>query len=304
MAPYFSPKKIREFEPTVREITRDLLRPFVEVGEIDIAAELARPLPARVICSWLGFPPDDYVLLETWFAAMLERIPGQVEAPATAWEANDAMRAYIAEAAREREQSPRDDLMSVLVAGEREGHLSSDEIIGMAIFLFYAGIISTAGLISNSLLNLPRFPDQLRLIAGDASLIPTAVEELLRHEAPIQSLRRIAQNDSTLHGESVPSGAQILLIWGSANRDEARWEQPERIDFTRHEKRHLAFGEGIHYCIGAPLARLEGKVAFEEVLPLMPEYDVLEPYERIYTPHERGLKSLRLRFTPRNPVWL
>ena len=304
MAPYFSPKNIREFEQTARETTRELLEPFVETGEIDVAADLARPLPTRVICSWLGFPPDDHALLTTWFAAMLARVPGQVEAPQSAWDANKAMRGYIAEAARDREKTPRDDLMTVLVVGERDGRLSHDEVIGMAIFLFYAGIISTAGLISNSLLNLPRFPDQLQRLASDASLIPAAVEELLRHEAPIQSLSRIAQQDSTFHGQTVPAESRILLIWGSANRDETRWEDPDRIDVMRDRKRHLAFGEGIHHCIGAPLARLEGKVAFEEILAVMPEYEILGDYTRIYTPHERGLESLRLGFKSVSPPWL
>jgi cytochrome P450 len=298
MAPYFSPKNIAAFEQTVRDTTRELLRPFLEVGEIDIAAELARPLPTKVICSWLGFPAEDHTLLEKWFVAMLARVPGQVEAPQSAWDANAEMRAYIADAARERSHMPREDLMTALVTGEQNGRLTHDEVIGMAIFLFYAGIISTAGLISNSLLNLPRFPEQLRLLADDRTLIPAAVEELLRHEAPIQSLTRVVLQDATFHGVTVPAGSRLLLTWGSANRDEARWEDPDRVDVNRERKRHLAFGEGIHHCIGAPLARLEGKVAFEELMDVMPEYEIVGPWKRIYTPHERGLDSLRLRFDP------
>lgn len=304
MAPYFSPKNIREFEQTVRDTTRELLRPFVEEGEVDIAAELARPLPTRVICSWLGFPAEDHPLLTEWFAAMLARVPGQIDAPQSAWDANKAMRDYIADAARDRETTPREDLMTALVAGERDGRLSHNEVIGMAIFLFYAGIISTAGLISNSLLNLPRFPDQWHLLGRDPSLVPAAVEELLRHEAPIQSLSRITQEEASFHGETVPAESRVLLVWASANRDEQRWDDPDRIDVMRTRKRHLAFGEGIHHCIGAPLARLEGKVAFEELLAVMPEFELLGDYRRIYTPHERGLESLRVGFTPVSPPWL
>lgn len=298
MASYFSPKNIREFEQQVRATTRELLAPLAESGRIDVAKDLARPLPARVICTWLGFPSEDHEQLTDWFALMLGRIPGQVEAPATAWDANKAMRAYIADVAASRMAHGRDDLMTALVEGEHDGQLSHEEVVGMAIFLFYAGIISTAGLISNGIRGLLDFPEQWRQLGSEPSLIPAAVEEILRYDAPIQSLSRVTQQEVSIEGCAIPAGARVLLLWGSANHDETRWNDPERIDVARERKRHLAFGEGIHHCLGAPLARLEGKVAFEELVALMPEYESAGPIRWLYTPHERGLESLPVAFDP------
>jgi len=296
MAPYFQPRVVKQLEGAVREKTRELLAPFLEQGEIDLAAAIARPLPAAVVCMLFGFPAEDHELLSTWFAKMLERIPGQVDAPATAWQANAEMRAYFAEAARGR--SAGEDLLSVLAIAHRDGTISHDEVVGLGIFLFYSGIITTAGLISNSFYNLTSFPDERAAMAESPDLIPDAVEELLRYDAPIQSLSRVTLADATLYETTVPKGSRVLLVWGSANRDENRWPAPDRIDISRERKRHLAFGEGIHYCIGAPLARLEATVVFEEVLALMPEYELRGPMRRIYTPHERGIESLPVSFVP------
>jgi cytochrome P450 len=298
LAPYFSPKTIKELEPQVREKTRKLLAPFAETGEIDLATAIARPLPAAVICMLLGLPSSDDDLLGDWFAKMLERVPGQIEAPASAWEANRALRDYIAEAAAERKREPRDDLLTVISQAEQDGTITPDEVVGLAIFMFYSGIITTAGLISNSFLNLLEFPEQRAAMANDPAVMPVAIEELLRYDAPIQSLSRLTMTDEEIHGTVIPAGSRVLLVWASANRDEERWPEPDRIDLSRERKRHLAFGEGIHYCIGAPLARLEAAIVFREVLSLMPEYQLNGDVTRIYTPHERGLERLPVRFTP------
>ena len=298
MAPYFAPRVIKQLEVDVRSKTRELLAPFVEQGQIDLAMAIARPLPAVVVCMLFGFPAEDHDLLSSWFGSMLERIPGQIDAPASAWEANAAMREYFAEAARIRDREPKDDLLTVLNAAHREGTITHDELVGLGIFMFYSGIITTAGLISNSFLNFLEFPDQRAGVARDTSVIQQAIEELLRFDAPIQSLSRVTLADSTLHDTVVPEGSRVLLVWGSANRDESRWPHADRLDIFRERKRHLAFGEGIHYCIGAPLARLEAAIVFEEVLAVMPEYELCGPVKRIYTPHERGIESLPVAFEP------
>jgi cytochrome P450 len=298
LAPYFSPKTIKQLEPQVQEKTRELLAPSAERGEIDLAADIARPLPAAVISMLLGLPSTDDALLDDWFAKMLERVPGQIEAPASAWKANEAMRDYIAEAAAWRARNPQEDLLTVIVNAQGDGTITQDEVVGLSIFMFYSGIITTAGLISNSFLNLLQFPEQRAVMTNDPAGIPAAIEELLRYDAPIQSLSRVTLADTEIHGTMIPAGSRVLLVWASANRDEERWLEADKIDIFRERKRHLAFGEGIHYCIGAPLARLEAAVVFREVLGLMPEYELDGNVTRIYTPHERGLEKLPVRFTP------
>jgi cytochrome P450 len=298
LAPYFSPRTIKELEPQVREKTRELLAPFAETGEIDLATAIARPLPAAVICMLLGLPNADDNLLADWFAKMLERVPGQVEAPASAWEASRALRDYIADAAAQRKREPRDDLLTVISQAEGDETITPDEVVGLAIFMFYSGIITTAGLISNSFLNLLEFPEQRAAMTKDPAVIPVAIEELLRYDAPIQSLSRVTITDEEIHGTVIPTGSRVLLVWASANRDEERWIEADKVDIHRERKRHVAFGEGIHYCIGAPLARLEADIVFREVLSVMPEYELNGSVTRIYTPHERGLERLPVAFTP------
>ncbi len=296
MATRFSPKSTKELEAAIRERTRKLLRPLFKAGGGDLAADLARPLPAGVICAWLGFPEEDHEQLTEWFASMLERVPGQTDLPAAAWEAQASMSAYIDAAAHDRQIRPTEDLLTVLVEAVDEGSISWDELRGMTIFLFYSGIVTTAGLISNSLLNLVEYPEQRELIVRNRGLIVTAIEELLRYDAPIQALSRITKQDVSLHDVIVPLGSRVLLIWGSANRDERRWSEPDRLDIGRERQRHVAFGEGIHHCLGAPLARLEAKVVFEELFASVASYEVVGAIERIFTPGERGLAHLPIAF--------
>jgi cytochrome P450 len=298
LAKYFSPRNVKTLEARVREETRHLVTLFRMKGEVDVSADLAQPLPTAVICTLLGFPPSDHASLVSLFAGMLDRAESSTEAPEPARRANADMRAYIADAARQRADDPRDDLLSILVAEAKAGRITVDELVGMTILLFYAGIITTAGLISNSLLNLLQYPDQRRALVDQPSLIPSAIEELLRFDAPVQSLSRVSLEDVKFYGTTVPAGSRILLLWGSANRDERRWQNAERLDIFRERKRHLAFGEGIHHCIGAPLARIEARIVFEEALPLLGEYELNGDVERLFTPHERGLKRLPISFNP------
>ena len=186
--------------------------------------------------------------------------------------------------------------MSYLVEAERAGQLSADEVLGSSMLLFVAGITTTSGLISNSLLHLARFPDQRDLLRRDPSILPGAIEELLRFDAPIQGLGRTATRSVLLHDTSIPAGARVALIWASANRDERRWADPDRLDLTRGPQRHVAFGDGIHHCLGAPLARLEAGIVFEELFRRIPDYAVSGPVVRIPTPTDRALESLPVEF--------
>ena len=293
---YFSPKATEILAGYVRNRTRALLEPLRAVGVLDVVSDIARPLPTDVVSMILGVPAEDHELVSSWFVGMLERIPGQVDAPPSAWSANRAMRSYMTELIGERSKRPKDDLATVLVGARRARQLTHAEAVGMCVFMFYAGIITTAGLIGNSILNLLNFPDQLDAMRCDGRRMPTAVEELLRYDAPIQSLRRVLLEPETIHGKLIPAGADLLLVWGAANRDDRRWPEPDTIDISRPAQRHLAFGEGIHHCLGAPLARLEAAVVFEELLAMMPRYELAGPVVRLHTPHERGLRSLPVAF--------
>lgn len=293
----FSPSRIKErFEPEVRVRARRLIDRFADRGSADLAAELARPLPGEMICTWLGFPDEDHPQLLDWFGHMLDRVPGERPLPASALDARDRMHAYIREAATARRAAPQDDLLTVLVEAQAAGTISPDELLGCCVLLFMAGITTTSGLISNSLLHLARFPEQRELMRREPERIPAAIEELLRYEAPIQTLLRVATRDVEAHGTVIPEGARVSLIWASANRDERRWPDPDRLDITRQPERHVSFGEGIHFCIGAPLARLEARIVFEELFPRIPAYAVSGPIRRITTPTDRALVSLPVEF--------
>jgi cytochrome P450 len=293
----FSPSALKvRFEPIVRRKVVELIEDFADEGHADFARDLARPLPGTTMFSWFGFPEADHPQLLAWFGAMLERDPGERALPARAIAGRDALRAYMQDAAAERRTAPREDLMSFLVAAEQAGEMSADEVLGSSMLLFVAGITTTSGLISNSLLHLDRFPDQLDVLRSQASVPPPAIEELLRFDAPIQMLARTATRPVELHGGVIPKGARVGLVWASANRDERHWADPDRLDLTREPKRHVAFGEGIHHCLGAPLARLEATIAFEELFRRIPAYAVSGPIVRIKTPTDRALESLPVTF--------
>jgi cytochrome P450 len=293
----FSPSALRgRFEPIVRDKVVELIEGFVGAGRADFAHDLARPLPGTTMFSWFGFPEEDHPQLLAWFGDMLERDPGERALPDRALAGRDRMRAYMQAAAAERRATPREDLMSFLVKANEAGEISADEVLGSSMLLFVAGITTTSGLISNSLLHLARFPDQLALVRDDPSVMPAAIEELLRYDAPIQALARTATRAVESHDAVIPEGARVALLWASANRDERRWADPDRLDVTRDPQRHVSFGEGIHHCLGAPLARLEARIVFEELFRRIPEYAVAGPIVRIKTPTDRGLESLPVEF--------
>src|SRR5436190_438949 len=293
----FSPSALRErFEPIVRRKAIQLIDAFADGGRADFARDLARPLPATTMFSWFGFPEADHPQLLGWFEDMLERDPGRPALPERAIAGRDRMRAYMQAAAVERRESPREDLMSFLVAAVDSGQISPDELTGGAMLLFVAGITTTSGLISNSLLHLDRFPDQRDRLRDDRSVHAAAIEELLRYDAPIQALARTATRDVETSGGIIPEGARVALVWASANRDERRWTDPDRLDFDREVLRNVTFGDGIHHCLGAPLARLEARIVFEELFARIPEYAVRGPIVRVKTPTDRALESLPVEF--------
>jgi cytochrome P450 len=293
----FSPSSLKaRFEPIVRRKAVELIDAFANTGRADFARDLARPLPATTMFAWFGFPEADHPQLLAWFGEMLERDPGVRALPQRSIVGRDRLRAYMQDTAAERRGAPRGDLMSYLVEANEAGQLTPDEVLGSSMLLFVAGITTTSGLISNSLLHLDRFPDQRELLRSDPSILPAAIEELLRFDAPIQALGRTATRPVPLHDTVIPDGARVALVWASANRDERRWADPDRLDLTREPQRHVAFGDGIHHCLGAPLARLEAGIVFEELFRRIPEYAVAGPIVRIPTPTDRALASLPVEF--------
>jgi len=293
----FSPSALRvRFEPAVRAKVHELIDGFIEAGRADFAYDLARPLPATTMFTWFGFPESDHPQLLDWFNDMLQRTSGERALPPVALAARDRLRLYIQDAARERRHRPGDDLMSFLVDAVAAGQLDDDELLGSSLLMFVAGITTTSGLISNSLLHLARFPDQRAIVVGDPSTIPAAIEELLRYDAPIQVLVRTLTRDAEAAGSMMPAGGKVLLLWASANRDERRWHDPDTLDLLRQPLRHAAFGDGIHHCLGAPLARLEARIVFEELFQRIPAYEVSGPIVRVPTPTDRALERLPVEF--------
>jgi cytochrome P450 len=288
----FAPKRIRALEHAVRLRVRAFVDGFVEREAVDLADEFARVLPGHVVCDLLGFPEEDHGYLAGLFDEMVRRTPGEVEVPESAWAANRAMRGYVADAMTTRRAEPHADLLTALVEAQRQGVLEPAEAASMPVHLFFAGIQTTSALIARSLLLLAQYPAERAKLVDDPSLIPGAVEEFLRFESPIQWFARTTTRDVTLRGTTIPEGARVLLMWGSANRDERRWPDADRLDITRPPRRHLAFGDGVHHCLGAPLARLEARISLEELLPRLPTYELAGPVVPLYTPGERVLAHL------------
>ena len=208
--------------------------------------------------------------------------------------------AYLGDMFDEKRRRPGDDLMSALLAAEIDGRrLERPELLGFAFLLLFAGNETTTNLISNATVLLDRFPDQRRLLADNPALIPTAVEEFLRFDSPVQGIDRIVAEDVRVQGQSLRRGDKVFLMLASANRDERRIPDPERFDVRREPNRHLAFGLGGHFCLGASLARLEARVVWEELLARVGEFTVAGPTERLRSGIFRGLLALPIEFEAR-----
>ena len=288
----FAPASLGRLEPLIAAKVDTLVGSLVERGQVDLVGELARRLPVSVVCDLLGAPAEDHPQLERWYADMLYREPGRSEVPEIAEQATREIRGYIVDAVTERLRSPRGDLLSTIAAAHGDGRLSMDEVDGMCRLLLLAGVHTTSSLIANALMLLEERPGDRRALGADPARIPDAIEELLRYLAPVQSGARVTTGEVEIHGASVPRGERVLLLWASANRDERRFPDPDVLDLGRGPLRNLAFGEGIHFCLGAPLARLEARIAFEALFTRIPEYEIVGPVERHFTFLERGIARL------------
>jgi cytochrome P450 len=274
----FTPRALEALAPRIREIAEHLLDQIVDPTAFDVMEALARPLPMIVMAELLGVPTGDHAQFQTWShqrARVLEPTMTAREQE-EADQAAHALDAYFLGLIKQGRGEPRDDLISALVAVEAAGDkLTQDELLVMLRLLLVAGNQTTTNLIGNGLLALLRHPDQLQLLRSDPSLIPGAVEELLRYDGPVQVDGRTALAEMEIGGRHIQKGQGIVLLIGSANRDPEVFSQPDRLDISRQRPNHLTFGRGIHHCLGAPLARLEARIVFETLLERFVEMHML-----------------------------
>jgi len=297
----FTPRAVEKLRPRVVEIVDELLDAVAGKGSMDIMETLAYPLPVIVIAELLGVPPEDRDLLKRWSDAIvlsLNPTDGGVEAARKSYYAGQDMLAYIETIAEERRREPRDDLLSALLSAEEEGdRLTIEEVYSTTLLTLVAGHETTTNLIGNGMLALFRNPEQMELLRDDPSLAQRAVEELLRYDSPVQMTGRFVQEEVALDGHTAQPNQQVIMLLGAANHDPAQFTNPEKLDITRDEGSPLSFGHGIHFCLGAPLARLEGQIAIPSLLQRFPDLKLAtDKVEWNGALILRGLKALPVTF--------
>ncbi|GHF67822.1 cytochrome P450 [Streptomyces mashuensis] len=273
VAQAFTPRTVERLAPAVARTATELVDGLLADGGGDLVSALAEPLPVTVIAEMLGIPPSDRRLLRPWSAdicGMYELGPGE-EAARRAVRAAREFSAYLRDLVAERRRHPGDDLVSALIAAHDAGdRLTEQEMVSTCALLLNAGHEATVHTLGNGWWALFRHPEQLAALRADPGLLPRAVEELLRHDTPLHLFERWVLEDIEIAGTPVPRGSEVALLLGSANHDPAVFTDPARLDLTRTDNPHLSFGAGIHYCLGAPLARLELVTAFGELLRRAP----------------------------------
>jgi cytochrome P450 len=276
----FTPRRIRDLEPRIREIAKNLIDAAERKGEFDVMADLANPLPVMVIGDLLGVPPEEYRQLKHWSDKIVEAdntIPG-MPMPDEIKTAFTELKAYFAAEIVRRRKNPGTDLVSALVAAHDEAEaLSADELLQFVMLLLAAGNETTTNLIGNGMLALGRNPDSMAALRSKPELMRGGIEEMLRYDGPVQATFRTATKDTVIGGTPITAGMGAFVILAAANRDPAQFKDPEKFDIARESNDHVAFGDGIHFCIGAPLARLEGSIAIGAALERFPNLRLKNP---------------------------
>ncbi len=291
----FTPKAIARLETGVRARVRPMVTNISAGDPIDLSASLAMPLPMHTILDLMGLPDDDRTQVRDWLHATTLRIPGSPDRPPECDAAHEALADYLGDVLEQRRREPQDDLITVMAQAVDTGRMSLAETHGMLLLLIVAGWVTTACLVSNAVWLLAQHPDQFQILAHDPNAIPDGVEEVLRLESPVQYLMRTTTTEVELHGVPIPSGSKILLLYAAGNRDGRRWEDPDRFDVRRRLWRHLAFGDGIHHCLGAPLSRLSGRIVLEELLAHWGRIELAGPTTRLDSVVLRGFEQLPVR---------
>jgi hypothetical protein len=300
----FTPRQLEGMRQRIATLVDGMLDAVAEQGEMDFIRDLAFPLPATVIAVMMGVPTADIDLIKTWSDQVGAYIGGRQNTGqdnfALASEGVLAMRDYFRTVVADRKRRPGEDLISLLLGAEEDGNaFGDDEVVANAVLLMFAGHETTTNLLGNGLYHLLHHPAQLRRLLADPGLVDSAVEEFLRYDGPVPGVIKVATADTTLGGQAIGAGEQVMVMLSAANRDEAHFAEPETLDVGRAPNRHLAFAHGIHFCLGAPLARLEGRIAFGRLLTRCAELHLTES-EPPWRPQIflRGLERLPVAFTP------
>ncbi len=289
----FTPRTVAHMSERITTLVNELLDKVIAAGKMDAIEDLAYPLPVMVIAEMLGIPSEDRARFKLWSDAL-------VGATFMGGNPQEAMSRYFQEIIRQRRREPKDDLISDLLAVQIEGeHLSEVELLGFCVLLLVAGNETTTNLIGNALLCFDEQPEVMAQLRAEPTLIPAAIEEVLRYRSPLQFMYRRAINDVTLGDQNIKAG-QVVIAWiGSANRDESQFTDPDTFDIRRDTQRNLAFGHGIHFCLGAPLARLEGRIALTILLERLPNLRRQRefPLQALGSNLIYGVKKLPVTFT-------
>ena len=301
----FMPGRVERLRSHIQDITDSLINAVLPAGHMEVMNDLANPLPATVTAEMLGVPVRDRDQLKEWSADFAEMLGNFQHNPGRAMrvlKSVEEMTAYFRARIREQETRPTDGLIHALMTAEQNGdRLSEDEVIANTIVTMVGGQETTTNLIGNGLLTLLRHRKDLQRLRSDSSLIPSAVEEMLRYESPSQHTARLAPADCELGGKRIRKRQAVIAVMAAGNRDPERFPEPDRFDISRRDNRHLAFGWAAHFCFGAALARIEGQVAFETVLRRLPNL-ALEPAKLEWRENLglRGLKALPVSFGTAN----
>ncbi len=295
----FTPHAIEAMETHIRQLVNGFLDRVQARGTMDLIADLALPLPATVITEMLGLPPADVPRLKRWsdeFSAVFSSHPSELsgEVYQQARQSTEEIKRYFQVKLAERKAGERPDLLTALARVDEGGdHLNELELLSNANLLLEAGHETTTNLIANGLLALFRHPEQFRRLRDNPNLLPTAIEEFLRYDSPVQFMNRMAREDLVLEGQQIRKGQLVYLLFGAANHDPLHFPEPANFDIARQPNRHLSFGQGPHFCLGAPLARLEARIVFESLLSRFPNLRLAEQSLE-YQPNFslRGLRRL------------
>ncbi|OBB46012.1 cytochrome P450 [Mycobacterium sp. 852002-51961_SCH5331710] len=298
----FTPRAIAALEDMVREKVYERIE-ALNPEQFDAVADFSALFPNEVITTMLGVPKQDRDQIRRWLDLLLERRPGEIAVPREGYEASMNTGLYYYDLVQQRRAAPQDDMISRLIETEieRDGvveKLTDVDITGFATMLGGAGAETVTKLVGNAMVAFADFPDQWRKLRDDRSKIPAAVEELLRYEAPSQYQVRTATRDVTYYGTTIPKGAAVLLVTGSALRDERMFDDPDRLDIDRDRRMgfNLAFGYGVHSCLGAALARMESRIALDALLDFIPEYEVdRDGLERVAMSNVCGYSNVPVR---------
>lgn len=301
----FTPRAIDDLEPTIREISRELFDSTIAAGRMEFVVDFSAPLAMRVIAGMMGIAPEDWARYKRWNDKILgltfTRSGGEQaqQAKRDFDSVTDEMSAYLVEKTAERRKSPKQDLLTRLLEAEVEGdRLSHEEILAFFRLLMFAGQETTTNLLNNAVLSFLDHPDQLVRLRNAPQLLPSAIEEVLRYRSPFQWMMRTPLRDVEVHGTAIPKGAFVLPMVGAANRDPERFPHPNRFDITRDPNPHVAFGHGIHFCLGAALARMEARIALSDLLSRFEsiEYAGDEPWQPRAGLIAYGPANLPIRF--------